>query len=76
MKQFERVEILKKRGQWKTGDRVTGLRKTKRKPYAGRRGPIPKVSGRGRNRFPARQRTNHHRRRRHGQRRSQPRNWA
>jgi len=29
MKRFERVEILKKRGQWKTGDRVTGLRKTK-----------------------------------------------
>ena len=29
MKRFERVEILKKRGQWKTGDRITGLRKTK-----------------------------------------------
>jgi small basic protein (TIGR04137 family) len=29
LKRFERVEILKKRGQWKTGDRVTGLRKTK-----------------------------------------------
>lgn len=29
MKRFERVELLKKRGQWKTGDRVTGLRKTK-----------------------------------------------
>jgi len=29
MKRFERVAILKKRGQWKTGDRVTGLRKTK-----------------------------------------------
>lgn len=29
MKRFERVEILKKRGQWKDGDRVTGLRKTK-----------------------------------------------
>ncbi len=29
MKRFERIEILKKRGQWKTGDRVTGLRKTK-----------------------------------------------
>ncbi len=29
MKRFERVEILKKRGQWKEGDRVTGLRKTK-----------------------------------------------
>jgi len=25
----ERVELLKKRGQWKVGDRVTGLRKTK-----------------------------------------------
>ncbi len=29
MKRFERVAILKKRGQWKDGDRVTGLRKTK-----------------------------------------------
>jgi small basic protein (TIGR04137 family) len=29
LKRFERVEILKKRGQWKAGDRVTGLRKTK-----------------------------------------------
>jgi small basic protein (TIGR04137 family) len=29
LKRFERVEILKKRGQWKSGDRVTGLRKTK-----------------------------------------------
>jgi len=29
MKRFERVEILKKRGQWKEGDRITGLRKTK-----------------------------------------------
>jgi small basic protein (TIGR04137 family) len=29
LKRFERVEILKSRGQWKTGDRVTGLRKTK-----------------------------------------------
>jgi small basic protein (TIGR04137 family) len=29
MKRFERVEILKKRGQWKPGDRITGLRKTK-----------------------------------------------
>ena len=29
LKRFERVEILKKRGQWKDGDRVTGLRKTK-----------------------------------------------
>jgi small basic protein (TIGR04137 family) len=28
-KRYERVEILKKRGQWKDGDRVTGLRKTK-----------------------------------------------
>ena len=26
---FERTEILKKRGQWKDGDRITGLRKTK-----------------------------------------------
>jgi len=29
LKRFERIEILKKRGHWKTGDRVTGLRKTK-----------------------------------------------
>lgn len=29
LKRYERVEILKKRNQWKTGDRVTGLRKTK-----------------------------------------------
>lgn len=29
MKRFERVEVLKKRGQWKDGDHITGLRKTK-----------------------------------------------
>ena len=29
LKRYERVELLKKRGQWKSGDRVTGLRKTK-----------------------------------------------
>lgn len=29
LKRFERVELLKKRGQWKQGDRVLGLRKTK-----------------------------------------------
>ena len=29
LKRYERVEILKKRGQWKEGDRITGLRKTK-----------------------------------------------
>jgi len=29
LKRFERVETLKKRGQWKAGDRITGLRKTK-----------------------------------------------
>ena len=29
LKRFERVEILKKRGQSKEGDRVQGLRKTK-----------------------------------------------
>ena len=29
LKRYERVELLKKRGQWKVGDRVTGLRKTK-----------------------------------------------
>ena len=30
LKRFERIELLKKRGQWKDGDRITGLRKTKR----------------------------------------------
>lgn len=29
LKRFERVAILKKRGQWKDGERVSGLRKTK-----------------------------------------------
>lgn len=29
LKRYERVEVLKKRGQWKDGDRVVGLRKTK-----------------------------------------------
>lgn len=29
LKRFERVALLKKRGQWKPGDRVTALRKTK-----------------------------------------------
>jgi small basic protein (TIGR04137 family) len=29
LKRFERVEVLKRRGQWKDGDRVVGLRKTK-----------------------------------------------
>ena len=29
LKRFERVELLQKRGEWKEGDRVTGLRKTK-----------------------------------------------
>lgn len=28
LKRFERVELLRKRGQWKEGDRVAGLRKT------------------------------------------------
>jgi small basic protein (TIGR04137 family) len=28
LKRFERVDLLKKRGQWKDGDRVIGLRKT------------------------------------------------
>lgn len=28
MKRFERVVLLRKRGHWKEGDRVTGLRKT------------------------------------------------
>ncbi|HOC55006.1 MAG TPA: small basic protein [Verrucomicrobiota bacterium] len=30
LKRFERLELLKKRGQWKEGDRITGLRKTKK----------------------------------------------
>jgi len=30
LKRFERIELLKKRGQWKQGDRITGLRKTKK----------------------------------------------
>ena len=29
LKRYERVELLKKRGQWKAGDRVVALRKTK-----------------------------------------------
>ena len=29
LKRFERVDLLKKRNQWKVGDRVQGLRKTK-----------------------------------------------
>jgi len=29
LKRFERVEILKRRGEWKEGDRVVSLRKTK-----------------------------------------------
>jgi small basic protein (TIGR04137 family) len=29
LKRFERVGLLKKRNQWKDGDRITGLRKTK-----------------------------------------------
>jgi hypothetical protein len=29
LKRFERVAILKSRAQWKDGERVTGLRKTK-----------------------------------------------
>jgi small basic protein (TIGR04137 family) len=28
LKRFERVELLKKRGQYKQGDKVIGLRKT------------------------------------------------
>jgi small basic protein (TIGR04137 family) len=30
LKRFERLEVLKRRGQWKEGDRITGLRKTKK----------------------------------------------
>lgn len=29
LKRFERVQLLKKRGRWKSGDRITGLPKTK-----------------------------------------------
>lgn len=29
LKRFERVALLKKRGQWKDGEKVSGLRKTK-----------------------------------------------
>ncbi|MCX7824952.1 MAG: small basic protein [Verrucomicrobiae bacterium] len=29
LKRFERIEVLKKRGKWKEGDRVFGLPKTK-----------------------------------------------
>jgi small basic protein (TIGR04137 family) len=29
LKRFERIELLKKRGLWKEGDRITGLPKTK-----------------------------------------------
>lgn len=29
LKRFERVELLRKRGEWKEGDRVVNLRKTK-----------------------------------------------
>ncbi|HEY1791587.1 MAG TPA: small basic protein [Opitutaceae bacterium] len=29
LKRFERVDLLRKRGQWKPGERVHGLRKTK-----------------------------------------------
>ena len=30
LKRYERVEVLKRRGQWKEGDRITGLRQTKK----------------------------------------------
>lgn len=29
LKRFERVDLLRKRGQWEDGNRVIGLRKTK-----------------------------------------------
>ncbi|NLB56751.1 MAG: small basic protein [Lentisphaerae bacterium] len=29
LKRFERIDLLQKRGQWKNGDRGTGLPKTK-----------------------------------------------
>ena len=28
LKRFERIDLLRKRGQWKEGDRVVGLKKT------------------------------------------------
>jgi len=30
LKRYEAGEVLKRRGQWKEGDRITGLRKTKK----------------------------------------------
>ncbi len=32
LKRFERLELLKKRGQYKEGQRITGLPKTKAEP--------------------------------------------
>ena len=29
LKRFERIELMKRRGKWKAGDRVLGLAKTK-----------------------------------------------
>lgn len=29
LKRFERIELLRKRGEWKEGDSVIGLKKTK-----------------------------------------------
>ena len=29
LKRFERVELLRQRGEWKEGDRVVGIKKTK-----------------------------------------------
>lgn len=29
LKRFERVDLLRERGEWKEGDRVLGLKKTK-----------------------------------------------
>ncbi len=29
LKRFERVDLLRKRGEWNQGDRVVGLKKTK-----------------------------------------------
>lgn len=28
LKRFERIDVMRKRGEWKAGDRVTGIRKT------------------------------------------------
>ena len=39
---FERVELLRKRGELKEGDRITGLKKTKPEEYSP---PVPSLAG-------------------------------